>query len=178
MTVSRFSSQAGTRVKSRVLVHSSQCGTNAPIGLYLHTPCRFGAADGCVGRVPGGAQIGLLWRQLRRYAADGQQTLVKFLHPQRCRPEHACGHRQMQVGRISRVAQAQYVTVRGRTHDPATSLSRLLGLGMSQREPHAADGSANEKPEKRRRREPDHATHRKPAQVRKSARPSGTLRII
>src|SRR6266568_8344237 len=41
MTVSRFSSQAGTRVRSRVLVHSSQCGTNVPIGLYLHTPCRL-----------------------------------------------------------------------------------------------------------------------------------------
>ncbi len=43
MTVSRFSSQAGTRARSRVLVHSPQCGTNAPIGLYLHTPCRFRA---------------------------------------------------------------------------------------------------------------------------------------
>jgi hypothetical protein len=41
MTVSRFSSQAATRARSRVLVHHPQCGTNDPIGLYLHTPCRI-----------------------------------------------------------------------------------------------------------------------------------------
>jgi len=41
MSVSRFSSQAGTRARSRVLVHRPQCGTNHPTGLYLHTPCRL-----------------------------------------------------------------------------------------------------------------------------------------
>jgi hypothetical protein len=37
------------------------------------TDRRLGAADSRVGRVPDGAQIGLLWRRPRRCAADEQQ---------------------------------------------------------------------------------------------------------
>ena len=39
--------------------------------------------------------------------AYGSSPLVKFLHSQRCHPEHACGHRRMQVGRISRDGRGQ-----------------------------------------------------------------------
>ena len=66
MTVSRFPSQAGTRARSRVLVHDPQCGTNAPTGLYLHTPCRFRAAVARASCASGLAQIGQFRRpQLR-----------------------------------------------------------------------------------------------------------------
>ena len=37
-----------------------------------------------------------------RRKAYGSSPLVKFLHSQRYRPEHACGHRRMQVRRIFR----------------------------------------------------------------------------
>lgn len=61
MTASRFSSQAGTRVRSRILVHSSQCDTNAPIGLYLHTPCRFCTRETRSGRARAGVHNIRFW---------------------------------------------------------------------------------------------------------------------
>ena len=46
---------------------------------------------------------GLSRRQVS--AASGVPSpLVKFLHSQRCHQKHPCGHRRMQVGRISREA--------------------------------------------------------------------------
>ena len=72
--------------------------------------------------------------------------------------------------------QVQYVTVRDRTRYPFTRLSKLLSSQARHSvRSQAATGSANEKPEESRRREPDHATRGKPAQgIRKPAMPSGT----
>src|SRR5215475_9740782 len=87
MTVSRFSSQAGTRARSRVLVHSPQCGTNAPIGLYPHTPCRIGCMFGAFARSMLAAPIAQLcvavpecgtWAGCKRWAICGLSGQVRI----------------------------------------------------------------------------------------------------
>jgi hypothetical protein len=57
------------------------------------------------------------------------------------------------------------------------ALGGTNGPRRSSLAPQAANGSADEKPEKPGRGEPDHAKRRKLAQVREPAMPSGTLRV-